>query len=68
MAGPAHACGHTVNLVSSYSLLVLNLMILDAVFSDHKSVLFDIVLSTGCVKNHAPEYNQMSACFMSCPS
>lgn len=46
-------CGHTLDLVLSFGLPVLNLEICDAVFSDHMPVLFEIALACNTVESRA---------------
>ena len=43
--GPTQEHGHTLDLVLSYGLPVLNLEICDAVISDHMPVLFKVALA-----------------------
>ncbi|KAL7866039.1 hypothetical protein SRHO_G00112860 [Serrasalmus rhombeus] len=45
VSGPTHEHGHTLDLVLSCGLSVLNLEVCNSGFSDHMSVLFDVVLS-----------------------
>lgn len=54
VSGPTQEHGHTLDLVLSYGLPVLNLEICDAVFSDHMPVLFETVLACHTVKPRAP--------------
>ncbi|CAJ1061240.1 RNA-directed DNA polymerase from mobile element jockey [Xyrichtys novacula] len=42
VSGSTHNLGHTLDLVLSHGLCVSNLVICDAVFSDHMPILFDI--------------------------
>lgn len=44
VTGPTHNHGHTLDLVLSYGLSVCDIEIVDTVFSDHKSIVFDISL------------------------
>jgi len=50
VSGPTQERGHTLELVLSYGLPVLNLEICDAFFSDHMPVLFDVTLACETVK------------------
>ncbi|XP_026176392.1 uncharacterized protein LOC113138288 [Mastacembelus armatus] len=52
--GPTHKQGHTLDLVFSFGLPVLNLEIGDPAFSDHMPVLFEVGFSTRTVKIPAP--------------
>ncbi|KAL6461579.1 hypothetical protein MHYP_G00297230 [Metynnis hypsauchen] len=52
--GPTHEHGHTLDLVLSHGLSVLNIEICDSGFSDHMPVLVDVVLSSAAVKSCAP--------------
>ena len=54
VSGSTHEHGHTLDLILSYGLCVSNLEICDVVFSDHKPVLFNVVLSCMEVKPRAP--------------
>lgn len=51
---PTQERGHTLDLVLSYALPVLNLKLCDPVFSDHMPVLFDIALPCNTVQACAP--------------
>ena len=53
MSGPTEEHGHTLDLVLSYGLPVLNLEICDAVFLDHMPVLFEVALACNTVKSAA---------------
>lgn len=53
VSGPTQEHGHTLDLVLSYGLPVLNLEICDAVFSDHMPVLFETALACHTVKPRA---------------
>lgn len=54
VSGPTHEHGHTLDLVLSHGLSVSNVEICDSGFSDHMSVLFDVVLYHAAVKSCAP--------------
>uniref|UniRef100_A0A3P9MP71 Reverse transcriptase domain-containing protein n=1 Tax=Oryzias latipes TaxID=8090 RepID=A0A3P9MP71_ORYLA len=51
---PTQERGHTLDLVLTYGLSVSNLVICDAVFSDHMPVLFDITLPCSPCRPPAP--------------
>ena len=51
--GPTHERGHTLDLVLSYGLPVLNLEVCDAFFSDHMPVLFEAAVCCPTVKPRA---------------
>ena len=51
---PTQEQGHTLDLVLLYGLSVFNLIVCDALFSDHKPVLFNITLPPKSSKPPAP--------------
>lgn len=54
VSGATHVCGHTLDLVLFSGLDVKNLCIQDAVFSDHKPILFDITFHSSVDKHIVP--------------
>ncbi|XP_043935110.1 uncharacterized protein LOC122808205 [Protopterus annectens] len=54
VSGATHVCGHTLDLVLSSGLVVENLCIQDAVFSDHKPIVFDVILHFSADKHIVP--------------
>ncbi|XP_055512319.1 uncharacterized protein LOC129709775 [Leucoraja erinacea] len=54
VSGPTQEHGHTLDLVLSYGLPVSNLVICDAVFSDHMPVLFEVIIAPTAVRPRAP--------------
>ncbi len=50
VTGPTHKLGHTLDLVLSYGLTVCDFEIMETVFSDHKSVVFNMSLSCSLEK------------------
>lgn len=50
VSGPTHEQGHTLDLVLSYGLPVLNLEVCDSVFSEHMPVIFDVGFSSAAVR------------------
>ena len=51
--GPTHKRSHTLDLVLSYGLPVLNLEVCDTFFSDHMPVVFEAAACCRTVKPHA---------------
>uniref|UniRef100_A0A3B3DJ46 Reverse transcriptase domain-containing protein n=1 Tax=Oryzias melastigma TaxID=30732 RepID=A0A3B3DJ46_ORYME len=54
VSGPTHEHGHTLDLVFTHGLSILNLDICDSVFSDHLPILFDVEFSRPTLKVDAP--------------
>lgn len=54
VSGPTQNHGHTLDLVLSCSLPILNIEIKKAVFSDHAPILFDVSLPYNTAKQCAP--------------
>ena len=51
VSGPTHKKGHTLDLVLSYGLPILNLVIDDHVFSDHNPIRFELALSSSALSS-----------------
>lgn len=56
VSGPTQEQGHTLDLVLSYGLPILNIQTQDAVFSGHMPVLFDFNLSCLKSKSNTPAH------------
>ncbi len=53
VSGPTHVQSHTLDLISSHGLTVLDINIYDAGLSDHMPMLFSIQLD-GKIQRHSP--------------
>lgn len=56
VTGPTQEYGHKLDLVLAHGLSIFNVQIIDPVFSDHISVLFDFNLPCPSVKPPAPAH------------